>query len=123
MRESACPGTNLGGTVVVAVVAVVGVVAVLVTVHGLFVVDFCCCWWCWWRCWYALVCVGVGFLLLLVGGADVLMCCDADALLCGGGLFVIFSSNQNLKNTHDLLFNMARICREESAITQFPRIL
>ena len=122
MRESACPGTKLGGTVVVAVVAVVGVVAVLVTVHGLFVVDFCCCW-CWWRCWYALVCVGVGFLLLLVGGADVLMCCDADALLCGGGLFVIFSSNQNLKNTHDLLFNMARICREESAITQFPRIL
>ena len=54
-------------------VAVV-VVAVLVTVHLLLIVDGCCCGS------GVGVCVCGSCWLPVVGGADVLMCCDADAL-------------------------------------------
>ena len=52
-------------------------------------------------------------LLFVVGCVDVLMCCDADA--SWRGLFMSFSWNKT--KTHDLLFNITRICREESAHT------
>ena len=55
-------------------VAVV-VVAVLVTVHLLLIVDGCCCGGS-----GVGVCVCGSCWLPVVGGADVLMCCDADAL-------------------------------------------
>ena len=42
--------------------------------------------------------VVVGFLLLVVGCADVLMCCDARFVALWRGLFMCFSWNQN----HDL---------------------
>ena len=80
-------GTQRDGTVVAvfawycvlppvdAVGAVASVVAVLVTVHLLLVVDGCC---------DGVGGVVVGFLLLAVGSADVLMCCDG-ARRCGAG--------------------------------------
>ena len=56
--------------------------------------------------------VVVGFLLLVVGCVDVLMCCDADGLL--------MSFFQKPKK--HFCFNMGKTGRKESAHEQFPRI-
>ena len=84
-KERVRSGTQLDGTVVAvfAWCCVLLLLLLFLWLHLFLVVDgccgggggavVCCCGCC---CW---------FLLLVVGCADVLMCCDADALRCGAG--------------------------------------
>ena len=86
MRERVCSGTQLDGTIV-AVVAWCCLWLVLL----LFLRLCICCWlllWCWLRCrllWLLLV-----SFFLVVGCADLLMCCDENALRCGAGCSELF---------------------------------